>query len=143
MEREAVLVGLDVGTSKVCALVGEVTRDGRLTYGQGTVPTSGLRKGVVINIDQTVRSIAEAIEQAERLSGWKMDRRVRGRRRPARREPQLGTVAVTGSREVSHEDIDRATRSPRGPIPSNSEVLHVERETSASTARRASRTRSG
>ena len=61
MEREAVLVGIDVGTSKVCALIGEVSRDGRLTImGHGTVPASGLKKGVVINIDQTVRSIADA-----------------------------------------------------------------------------------
>ena len=67
MEREAVLVGIDVGTSKVCALIGEVARDGRLTImGHGTVPASGLKKGVVINIDQTVRSIADAVEKAER-----------------------------------------------------------------------------
>ena len=75
MEREAVLVGIDVGTSKVCALIGEVARDGRLTImGHGTVPASGLKKGVVINIDQTVRSIADAVERAERLSGWKIER---------------------------------------------------------------------
>src|SRR6478672_5597382 len=75
VEREAVLVGIDVGTSKVCALIGEVARDGRLTImGHGTVPASGLKKGVVINIDQTVHSIAEAVEKAERLSGWKIDR---------------------------------------------------------------------
>jgi cell division protein FtsA len=60
VEREAVLVGIDVGTSKVAALIGEVSRDGRLTImGHGTVETSGLRKGVVVNIDQTVRSIAD------------------------------------------------------------------------------------
>ena len=75
MEREAVLVGIDVGTSKVATLIGEVSRDGRLTImGHGTVPSSGLRKGVVVNIDQTVRSIAESVERAERLSGWKIDR---------------------------------------------------------------------
>ena len=56
MEREAVLVGIDVGTSKVCTLIGEVSRDGRLTImGHGTVPSAGLKKGVVVNIDQTVR----------------------------------------------------------------------------------------
>ena len=50
MEREAVLVGIDVGTSKVCTLIGEVSRDGRLTImGHGTVPSSGLKKGVVVN----------------------------------------------------------------------------------------------
>src|SRR4029077_14715259 len=75
VEREAVLVGIDVGTSKVCTLIGEVSRDGRMTVmGHGTVPSSGLQKSVVVNIDQTVRSIAESVERAERLSGWKIDR---------------------------------------------------------------------
>ena len=50
MEREAVLVGIDVGTSKVCALIGEVSRDGRLTImGHGTVPASGLKKPIQAN----------------------------------------------------------------------------------------------
>jgi cell division protein FtsA len=49
VEREAILVGIDVGTSKVCALIGEVRRDGGLTIiGKGTVPATGLKKGVVV-----------------------------------------------------------------------------------------------
>ena len=99
MEREAVLVGIDVGTSKVCALIGEVSRDGRLTImGHGTVPASGLKKGVVINIDQTVRSIADAVEKAERLSGWKIDRAfvgVGGQHVESLNSP--GQVAVTAT----------------------------------------------
>ncbi|HET9083871.1 MAG TPA: cell division protein FtsA [Candidatus Limnocylindrales bacterium] len=131
MEREAVLVGIDVGTSKVCALIGEVARDGRLTImGHGTVPASGLKKGVVINIDQTVHSIAEAVEKAERLSGWKIDRAfvgVGGQHVESLNSP--GQVAVTGHhREVSREDINRAIDVARAvPIPSNREVVHVER----------------
>ena len=131
MEREAVLVGIDVGTSKVCALIGEVARDGRLTImGHGTVPASGLKKGVVINIDQTVHSIAEAVEKAERLSGWKIDRAfvgVGGQHVESLNSP--GQVAVTGHhREVGREDINRAIDVARAvPIPSNREVLHVER----------------
>ena len=131
MEREAVLVGIDVGTSKVCALIGEVGRDGRLTImGHGTVPASGLKKGVVINIDQTVRSIADAVEKAERLSGWKIDRAfvgVGGQHVESLNSP--GQVAVTGHhREVAREDINRAIDVARAvPIPSNREVLHVER----------------
>jgi cell division protein FtsA len=131
VEREAVLVGIDVGTSKVCALIGEVSRDGRLTImGHGTVPASGLKKGVVINIDQTVRSISDAVEKAERLSGWKIDRAfvgVGGQHVESLNSP--GQVAVTGHhREVSREDINRAIEVARAvPIPSNREVLHVER----------------
>jgi len=131
VEREAVLVGIDVGTSKVCALIGEVSRDGRLTImGHGTVPASGLKKGVVINIDQTVRSIADAVERAERLSGWKIDRAfvgVGGQHVESLNSP--GQVAVTGhQREVTREDVNRAIEVARAvSIPSNREVLHVER----------------
>ena len=131
MEREAVLVGIDVGTSKVCALIGEISRDGRLTImGHGTVPASGLKMGVVINIDQTVRSIADAVERAERLSGWKIDRAfvgVGGQHVESLNSP--GQVAVTGhQREVTREDVNRAIEVARAvSIPSNREVLHVER----------------
>jgi cell division protein FtsA len=131
VEREAVLVGIDVGTSKVCALIGEVSRDGRLTImGHGTVETSGLRKGVVVNIDQTVRSIADAVERAERLSGWKIDRAFVGvGGQHVESLNSTGQVAVTAHhREVTREDISRAIEVARAvSIPSNREVLHVER----------------
>jgi len=69
VDREDVLVGIDVGTSKVCALIGELSRDGNLTIiGKGVVPASGLKKAVVINIEQTTRSITGAVEHAERLA---------------------------------------------------------------------------
>ena len=131
MEREAVLVGVDVGTTKVCALIGEVSRDGRLTVmGHGTVPASGLKKGVVVNIDQTVRSIADAVERAERLSGWKIDRAFVGvGGQHVESQNSKGQVAVTAHhREVSREDVNRAVEVARAvSIPSNRDVLHVER----------------
>ena len=131
MEREAVLVGIDVGTTKVCALIGEVSRDGRLTImGHGTVPASGLKKGVVVNIDQTVRSIADAVERAERLSGWKIDRAFVGvGGQHVESLNSTGQVAVTAHhREVTREDVNRAIEVARAvSIPSNREVLHVER----------------
>ena len=62
MEIEAVLVALDVGTSKVVVLVGEVASDGSLDIiGKGTLPTSGVRKGLVNDIEQTVASIHQAV----------------------------------------------------------------------------------
>lgn len=131
MEREAVLVGIDVGTSKICALIGEVSRDGRLTImGHGTVPASGLKKGVVVNIDQTVRSIADAVERSERLSGWKIDRAfvsVGGQHVESLNS--TGQVAVTAHhREVTQQDVDRAIEVARAvDFPSNRQVLHVER----------------
>src|SRR5919202_4353838 len=131
VEREAVLVAIDVGTSKVCALIGEVGRDGRLTImGHGTVPASGLKKGVVVNIDQTVRSIADAVERAERLSGWQIDRAFVGvGGMHVESLNSTGQVAVSAHhREVTREDVNRAIEVARAvSIPSNREVLHVER----------------
>jgi len=98
--------------------------------GHGTVPASGLKKGVVINIDQTVRSIADAVERAERLSGWKIDRAFVGvGGQHVESLNSSGQVAVTAHhREVTREDINRAIDVARAvSIPSNREVLHVER----------------
>jgi cell division protein FtsA len=129
VEREAVLVGIDVGTTKVVALIGEVARDGSLTIiGKGPVAATGLKKGVVVNIDQTVHSIADAVEQAERLSGWKIDRAFVGvGGQHVESQNSRGAVAVSGhDREVTREDVNRATEVARAvSIPSNRDVLHV------------------
>jgi cell division protein FtsA len=67
--RENLIVGLDIGTTKICAIVGNVTEDGVDIVGIGTSPSRGLRKGVVINIETTVASIKKAIEEAELMAG--------------------------------------------------------------------------
>ncbi len=129
MEREAVLVGIDVGTSKVCALIGEVGRDGGLTIvGKGVVPSAGLKKAVVVNIEQTVRSITGAVEHSERSSGYQIDRAFVGvGGKHVESQNSRGAVAVSGHhREVTREDINRATEVARAvTIPSDREVLHV------------------
>ena len=129
LEIEAVLVALDVGTSKVVVLVGEVTNEGALDIiGKGSVPTSGVRKGLVNNIDQTVTSIRDAVEQAERLSGLRLEAAFVGVGGDHLESlNSRGTVAVSGAhREVTREDIERATEVARAvTIPSNREVLHV------------------
>src|SRR5215218_9937475 len=96
--------------------------------GHGPVPSAGLKKGVVVNIDQTVHSIATAVEHAERLSGWKIDRAfvsVGGQH--VESQNSRGAVAVSGhNREITREDVNRATEVARAvSIPSNREVLHV------------------
>ena len=64
------VVGLDIGTTKICAIVGEISNTGDIDIvGIGTHPSKGLRKGVVINIDATVKSIKAAIEEAELMAG--------------------------------------------------------------------------
>lgn len=62
-KRENLIVGLDIGTTKICAIVGNVTDDGVEIVGIGTSPSSGLRKGVVINIESTVASIKRRLEK--------------------------------------------------------------------------------
>jgi cell division protein FtsA len=129
LEIEAILVALDVGTSKVVVLVGEVTNDGTLDIiGKGMLPTTGVKKGLVNNIDQTVTSIHGAIEQAERLSGLRLEAAFVGVGGDHLESlNSRGTVAVSGAhREVTREDIERATDVARAvTIPSNREVLHV------------------
>jgi cell division protein FtsA len=129
VEREAILVALDVGTNKVVALIGEVARDGAVTViGKGAVPSAGLKKGVVVNIDQTVNSIRSAREAAEKLSGYRIESAIVGiGGSHVESMNSRGAVAVSGPRrEVTREDIDRATEVARAvTIPSNREVLHV------------------
>ena len=129
MEIEAVLVALDVGTSKVVVLVGEVAHDGSLDIiGKGTTSTQGVRKGLVNNIEQTVASIHKAVAQAERLSGLRLEAAFVGVGGDHLESlNSRGTVAVSGAhREVTREDIERATEVARAvTIPSNREVLHV------------------
>ena len=129
LEYEAILVALDVGTSKVVVLVGEVTNDGALDIiGKGSMPTTGVKKGLVNNIDQTVSSIHGAIEQAERLSGLRLEAAFVGVGGDHLESlNSRGTVAVSGAhREITREDIERATEVSRAvTIPSNREDLHL------------------
>ena len=63
-----VIVGLDIGTTKICSVVGEVSGDSANIIGIGTNPSIGLRKGVVVNIESTVESIKKAVEEAELMA---------------------------------------------------------------------------
>ena len=67
-KKDNIVVGLDVGTTKTCVIVGEVTNAGIDIIGIGTHPSSGLQKGVVVNIDSTMDSIKKAVEEAELMS---------------------------------------------------------------------------
>src|SRR2546430_16409987 len=68
-KKGEIVVGLDIGTTKICCIVGEVTPNGIDVIGIGTHPSRGLRKGVVINIEATVSSIHKAVEEAELMAG--------------------------------------------------------------------------
>ena len=69
MSKSELIVGLDIGTTKICCVVGETSDDGTMNIvGVGESPSTGLRKGVVVNIEQTVQSIRKAVEEAERMA---------------------------------------------------------------------------
>ncbi len=129
MERETVLVGIDVGTTKVTTLIGEVGRDGQVSIlGYGIEPSAGMKKGMVANIEQTVSSIANSLEKAERLSGYKISSAFVGvGGSQISSQNSRGVVAVSGhKREVTREDVARATEAAKAiQIPSNREMLHV------------------
>jgi cell division protein FtsA len=127
-EREAgeIVVGLDIGTTKVSAVVGEVDSDGITILGVGNVPCRGLRKGVVSNIDWTTRSIAEAIEAAQTMAGVEIRTVYAGvSGSHIRCQPSDGVAAVTGG-EVTPDDVDRVLEGARAiPIDSDRQILHA------------------
>jgi len=129
LAEEDVIVGLDIGTTKVCAIIGEYNENGILEItGVGTTPSKGLRRGVVINIESTVRSILNAVEAAEMMSGREVHNVYTGiAGGHIEGINSRGVVAVTGkNREITKEDIDRVIDAARAiVIPMDREVLHV------------------
>jgi len=127
--QERVIVGIDVGTTKICVLVGELDRDGKLNIvGVGTCPSQGLRRGVVVNIEETVTSIAAALDRAERLSGKKLTTAYVGiAGSHIESENSKGFVAISPShRDIIQNDISRAIEVARAiPLTANREVIHV------------------
>lgn len=129
MPQDNLIVGLDIGTTKVCAVIAEYNETGLLEItGVGTSPSNGLRRGVVINIEATLRSVAEAIEAAEMMSGREVQSVFTGIA-GAHIEGinSRGVVAVTGrGREITKEDVDRVIDAAKAVvIPMDREVLHV------------------
>lgn len=129
MASEELIVGLDIGTTKVCAIVGEFNDTGGLEIiGVGTTPSRGLRRGVVINIEATVKSIQNAIESAELMSGREVHGVYTGvAGGHIEGINSRGVVAVTGKdREITKEDVDRVIDAAKAiVIPMDREVLHV------------------
>jgi cell division protein FtsA len=121
------LTGLDVGTSKVCALVADTSSEGEIALlGYGVSPCTGLRKGVVVNIEATVEAIRAALDEAERTSGARVGSVVVGVAGPhIRGLNSHGIVAVRGG-EVSARDVDRVIDAARAvAIPLDRQVLHI------------------
>ncbi len=125
-DESEIVVGLDIGTTKVSAVVGEVDSDGITVLGVGNVPCRGLRKGVVSNIEWTVRSIADAIESAQTMAGVEIRTvyaSVGGSH--TRGIASDGVAAVSGG-EVSRSDVERVLEGARAiPVDADRQILHV------------------
>ncbi len=124
--KSDVLVGLDIGTTKTTAIVGEVTETGIDIIGIGTSPAKEMRKGVVVNIDNMVESIKTAVEDAEHMSGCRINSAYVGiSGSHVKGQNSLGIVSIKG-REVDEDDVQRAVEASRAiAIPIDREIMHV------------------
>ncbi|OOV88423.1 cell division protein FtsA [Oceanospirillum linum] len=130
MTNNNMVVGLDIGTSKIVAIVGHRTADGEVEIvGIGSHPSRGLKKGVVINIESTVLSIQRAIEEAELMAGCNIHSVYVGIAGSHIRSMNSDGVATTSNREVTEDDIDRVVSSARekatSRITTDQEIIHV------------------
>ena len=123
---DQIIVGLDIGTSKICAVVGNVSDDGVEVIGMGSHPSEGLRKGVVINIEDTVNSIKEAIEEAETMAGCEISSVYAGiAGGHIKGFNTLGVIDLK-EKEVTKKDIARVIEVASAvAIPMDREVIHT------------------
>jgi len=121
-----IIVGLDIGTTKICAVVGEVRPDGIEIVGMGSHPSEGLRKGVVVNIEQTVNSIKEAVEEAETMAGCEITSVYAGIAGGHIKGLNSQGVIPLKEKEVTKKDIDRVIEAASAvAIPMDREVIHT------------------
>ncbi|MBI1422762.1 MAG: cell division protein FtsA [Gammaproteobacteria bacterium] len=121
------IVGLDIGTSKVVAIVGEVTADGEIdVIGIGSHPSRGLKKGVVVNIESTVQSIQRAVEEAELMAGCQIHSVYAGIAGSHIRSLNSHGIVAIRDKEVTGADVDRVIDAARAvAIPADQRILHI------------------
>ncbi|MFZ2406543.1 MAG: cell division protein FtsA [Methylobacter sp.] len=121
------IVGLDIGTSKVAAIVGELSSDGNIEIiGIGSTPSRGLKKGVVVNLESTVQSIQRAIEEAELMAGCQIRSVYAGIAGSHIRSLNSHGIVAIKDKEVTQYDIDRVIDSARAvAIPADQKILHI------------------
>ncbi|HEY8508322.1 MAG TPA: cell division protein FtsA, partial [Steroidobacteraceae bacterium] len=125
---KGLIVGLDIGTSKVVALVGEVAADGSIeVIGLGSHPSRGLKKGVVVNIESTVQSIQRAVEEAELMAGCEIHSVYAGiAGSHVRSLNSHGVVGIRDKKEVTAGDVEHVIDAAKAvAIPADQKILHV------------------
>jgi cell division protein FtsA len=121
------LVGIDIGTSKVVTLVGEMSSDGKLNViGFGSHPSQGLKRGVVVNIESTVQSIQRSVEDAELMAGCEIYSAFTGIAGSHIRSINSHGIVAIRDQEVSQSDVDRVIDAAKAiAIPADQKILHV------------------
>src|SRR5512145_362970 len=123
---ENLIVGLDIGTTKICAIVGTMTEGGIEIVGVGTAVSKGLRKGVVINIEATVGAIRKAIQEAELMAGCEIKSVFAGIAGGHIKGMNSQGVIAIKNREVNNDDIRRVIDAAKAiAIPMDREVIHI------------------
>ncbi len=124
--RENLIVGLDIGTTKICCIVGNMTDEGLEVVGIGTSVSKGLRKGVVINIESTVEAIRKAVREAELMAGCEIKTIYAGIAGGHIKGLNSQGVIAIKNREVSPDDLTRVIDAAKAiAIPMDREVLHI------------------
>jgi len=121
------IVGLDIGTSKVVTIVGEINADGQIEIiGVGTHPSRGLKKGVVVNIDATVQSVQRALEEAELMAGCQIHSVFTGIAGSHIRSFNSHGIVAIRDQEVTQYDVDRVIEAAKAvAIPADQKTLHI------------------
>ena len=125
--EKSMIVGLDIGTSKVVAIVGEVMADGGIEIiGLGSHPSRGMKKGVVVNIESTVNSIQRAIEEAELMAGCQIHSVYAGIAGSHIRSLNSHGIVAIRDKEVTPGDVERVIDAARAvAIPADQKILHI------------------
>ncbi len=126
--RGELVTGLDIGTTKICVIVAELTENGIEIVGCGVSPSHGLKKGVVVNIDVTVESIRQAVEAAEAMAGVTLDSAFVGiAGSHIKGINSRGVIAVSGkNQEVTQADLDRVIEAAKAiTLPADRRMIHV------------------
>lgn len=121
------MVGIDIGTSKVVALVGEMMPDGKINIiGLGSHPSQGLKRGVVVNIESTVQSIQRAVEEAELMAGCQIYSAFTGIAGSHIRSINSHGIVAIRDHEVTQTDVDRVIDAAKAvAIPADQKILHI------------------
>ncbi len=130
MSQVRTIVGLDIGTTKISAIIAEVDQDSEIPrlVGLGMVPSDGLKRGVVVDLEKTVRAISKAVSDAELMAGINIDSLIAGiSGEHIRSINSHGVIAVSrNDNEISDSDVERVVDAARAvAIPADREIVHV------------------